>query len=479
VLAALLLLAGAAVPLGLAWRDRHRLGQLASGKDYPNFLLIILDTVRAASLSAFGYERATTPFLERFAREGVRFDRAYSPSSWTLPAHASMLTGRWPHEVSADWNLPLDEQFPTLAELLREQGYATAAFVANYSYTMPETGLDRGFQKYSTFPARPAEVLASWSVGRWVSERGRVRRLVGSQEILNRKQADVVRREFLGWVEGLGGEGGRRPFFAMLNLFDAHAPYLPPAPYNALFGDGRIGFHPKTKFEHREVALGAHIRRTFPPDEVARHRVAYEGAIRFIDAQLELLLEELRRRGLLDGTVVVITADHGEGLGEGGGFMHGGSLFSDLTTHVPLVIRYPAVLPAGTVVSREVSLRDLPPTLVAMARLPQGHDSLPGTSLLQLFTPPPPTMPAVSPALSSYWDRGPTGARRWSIVRNGRRYVVKEDGTEAVFDLRADPYETANQLTQGNGVARDSALTLRAVIDSVRRVTTASPRPNP
>jgi arylsulfatase A-like enzyme len=470
-LTALLLLAPAGVSLGLAWRERRLLGRHASPTGHPNILLIILDTVRAASLSAFGYERPTTPYLERFSRESARFDRAYSVSSWTLPSHASMFTGRWPHEVSADWNLPLDQQFPTLAEVFRDEGYATAGFVSNYFYTMPETGLSRGFIRYSTFPISSAEVLASWSLGSWVSNRQSVRRLVRSQELLNRKRADGVRRELLGWVDGLKG----RPFFAMLNIFDAHQPYLPPAPYDTLFGDGRIGFHPKTKLTHRDVALGAEARKTLSLDEVARQHLAYDGAIRFIDSQLELLLEELRRRGVLDGTVVVITADHGEGLGEGGGFEHG-NLFTDLTTHVPLLVRYPAVVPAGSVISPEVSLRDLAATLIALAQLPVRPDPLPGASLLQLLTASQRASQPISPAIASYWPWTLNGARRWSLVRNGWRYIVNEKGAEAVFDLRRDAYETDNLLS---GVGRDTARAFRAVIDSVRRVTIASPRPRP
>ncbi len=474
VLVLLFLVTAAGVPLVLSWRERQLLSKHAAPTGRPNILLIILDTVRAASLSGYGYARATAPFLERFAREGARFERAYSTSPWTLPSHASAFTGRWPHELSADWNSPLDDRFPTLAEWFSGAGYATGAFVANDVYTMPETGLDRGFIRYRAFRLTPAELIASSAVGSWLSDRKWVRRLVGSQDILNRKRAQHVNGEFLRWASKLGG----RPYFAVLNIFDAHEPYLPPAPYDTLFGDGRIGFHPKTTFTPRSVALGEDDRKRLPPDEVARQHTAYDGSIRSIDAQLERLMDSLRTSGLLDRTVVVITADHGEGLGEGGEFMHG-NLFSDLTTHVPLLVRYPALVPAGSVIGREVSLRDLAATLVDLAGLSRLVDSVPGASLTQLLSGGAESKP-ISPPFASFWAWTPAGTRRWSLIRGDLRYLKDDKNkTEAAYDLRNDPYETANLLPNAAPSLRDNIRLMRGVIDSIRAETGLSPRPNP
>ncbi len=149
-----------------ALRERRGLAALpAASRGSPNVLLLVLDTVAALRLSLYGYPRPNTPHLEEWARRGVRFDRAMSTAPWTLPSHASILTGRWPHELSADWLAPLDGTYPTLAEVLGAHGYASAGFVAN-SYCSRVFGLQRGFQHYEDFPATPAQILFSSALGR-------------------------------------------------------------------------------------------------------------------------------------------------------------------------------------------------------------------------------------------------------------------------------------------------------------------------
>src|SRR5262245_4198426 len=229
------LTAGLAVSVqGWQWvEQRQALAQLpASVPSRPNVLLIVLDTVRAQNLSLYGYHRPTTPNLERFAGSGVRFDRATSPSPWTLPAHASMFTGRWPNELSADWEVPLDGTFPTLAELLRDQGYVTAGFVANTNYCGYEFGLNRGFLWYEDYIVSAREILVSSSLARSIINSGTVRRAVGYYDGFTRKNAAAINDNFLRWLT----RQDRRPFFVFLNYFDAHEPYFPPAPFNVKFG---------------------------------------------------------------------------------------------------------------------------------------------------------------------------------------------------------------------------------------------------
>ncbi len=117
----------------------------------PNVLLIVLDTVRADHLSLYGYERTTTPILDQLSKQGIRFDQARATAPWTLPSHASIFTGRWPHEVGDEWMTPVRANFPTLAEYLGEHGYATAGFVGNVTYCSQETGLARGFTYYEDY----------------------------------------------------------------------------------------------------------------------------------------------------------------------------------------------------------------------------------------------------------------------------------------------------------------------------------------
>ena len=190
----------------------------------PNVLLIILDTVRAWSLSLYGYPRPTTPNLDRLAKQGVVFDRAISTAPWTLPSHGSVFTGRFPHELSADWDRPLDGTAPTLAELLRSRGYVTAGFVANTRYCIAELGLGRGFVHYEDFPLSLGELVLSSSLGRFITNNPVLRRVAGSYELLDRKPAATINRDFLDWLD----RSPERPFFVFLNYFDAHEPYLPP-----------------------------------------------------------------------------------------------------------------------------------------------------------------------------------------------------------------------------------------------------------
>ena len=119
--------------------------------DAPNVLLIVMDTVAADHLALYGYDRPTSPTIDELARRGIRFDAAQSASSWTLPSHASMFTGRWPHELSVGWRTPLDAAAPTVAEFLRARGYATAGFIANTTYCAADSGLGRGFTVYRDY----------------------------------------------------------------------------------------------------------------------------------------------------------------------------------------------------------------------------------------------------------------------------------------------------------------------------------------
>ncbi len=206
----------------------------------PNVLLIVLDTVAAGHLGLYGYTRPTSPTIDELAAQGVRFDRARATSSWTLPSHAGMFTGRWPHELYAGFLTPLDRSFPALAEFLGSRGFATAGFVANYAYCASDSGLNRGFAVYRDyiFPGLTAFRMAAL-IDRPVDGLQAVERFledwldvdltrslaqnVRSQFKDDRKAAAVVNREFLDWL--LSRRQRERPFFAFLNMFDAHSPY--------------------------------------------------------------------------------------------------------------------------------------------------------------------------------------------------------------------------------------------------------------
>ncbi|MDH4130939.1 MAG: sulfatase-like hydrolase/transferase [Gemmatimonadota bacterium] len=367
------LLAGTAgLAIGMVgWQaiaERRAVGRLgAAPAGAPNVLLIVLDTVRAMNLSLYGYARETTPWLTRWARSGVTFTRAMSTAPWTLPSHASLMTGRQAHELSADWMVPLDTLDTTLAEALAARGWLPAGFVANTDYASAEVGLARGFIHYEDYTLSPGQIARSSSLARAIARVRPLRRLIGTEDNLGRKTAPDISQAFLSWVD----RGHSRPFFAFLNYYDAHRPYLPPRAWAERFRTPGVALNPRVRKEHGEDRN--------PPAAITQGAVdAYDGSIAYLDHELGLLFEELARRGLLQNTIVVLTSDHGEEFMEHGVWDHGNSLYLN-SVHVPLVVSWPGRVPADSVVATPVSIAAVPGTILELAT--GGSAMLPGGSL--------------------------------------------------------------------------------------------------
>ena len=427
--------------------ERHVLATLPpASPDAPNVLLIVLDTVRAQSLSLYGYARPTTPQLERFAKQGVLFERAITTAPWTTPSHASMFTGRWPHELSAEWVVmklrPLDTTYPTLAEVLRAHGYVTAGFVANVEYCGYETGLKRGFVHYKDYPLSPGEIILSSSLGRFITNSPRLRRLVGYYDLLSRKTAAQVNDAFLRWLS----RQDRRPFFAFLNYFDAHEPYLPPQPFDVMFGPMRT----RGPFVHMTNRAWRADKWAMSPQEILVELDAYEGAIAYLDQQLGLLLNELEKRDVFENMLVIITSDHGEQFGEQGLFGHVNSLYLPLL-HVPLLIVFPLRVPEGKQVSEPVSLRSLPATVVDLVGLAD-RSPFPGSSLSRHWQTTNGTRSPLRDIVLSEVNRGFV-EQEWypiakgnmkSLMTDRHHYIKGGDGREELYDFENDPLENHN-----------------------------------
>lgn len=400
----------------------------------PNILLIVLDTVRAQSLGVYGNARATSPNIDALAATGVRFAQAIAPAPWTLPSHASMFTTRAPHELSADWLRPLDSTHETLAERLQHSGFATVGDVANLLYTTSASGLDRGFLRYSDFTFSRGTLLhESWL---WRPLKDEVRRtfnLKGDRDDMVRKSATEVTDGFLAWMASRPA----RPFFAFLNYFDAHAPYLPPDPY-------------LTKFGAPGPAPDLTERKTVTPGEAAHALAAYEGAIAFADAEIGRLLSTLKANGVLDSTVVILTADHGEQFGEHQLYDHANSLYRPLL-HVPLIVAAPGRVPAGRVVDTPVSLMRLAPTVLDLAGLQSTAPSpFEGRTLSAHWTggdaPAEPVYSEVSQGINTLpWLPVTKGAMQ-SVILNGWHYIRGGDGSEELYDFDGDPAEAVNRI---------------------------------
>jgi arylsulfatase A-like enzyme len=436
--------------------------------DSPNVLVIVLDTVRARSLGLYGYDRDTTPGLRRWAERGVTFENAYAIAPWTLPSHAAMFTGHWHHEMSTDWDDPLDDSLPTLAEHLTGRGYSTVAFTANPAYTTWETGLGRGFARYDDFPQSPTQMIGSSSLGMLLgcgtrNEAGcRLREPLGWYELLGRRPADRVRAHFTSWLDSHRPD---RPFFAFLNFFDAHVPYLPPDQYARRFGNDL----PRGNPMHLDLPGWE-----WTPDQVRAEQDAYDGAIAYLDAQVDALLDDLDARGILDDTIVIITSDHGEEFMEHGVMTHANSLYSP-SLHVPLIVIGGSRVPRGLRIDTEVSVRDIAGTVTDLTGA--GTRVFPGTSLAAHWgDSPPPAEPLYAKVSGRTFRPEHYPVSRGdlhSVIDGSHHYIRRGDGVTELYDLRTDPWE-GNDLLARPGVPVDRHTmigdSLRFLIDRITGV---------
>jgi arylsulfatase A-like enzyme len=324
----------------------------------PNIVLMGIDSLRADHMSCYGYERQTTPHLDRFAQSSTLFENTFSAHIPTTSAYSSMLTGRdvfGTQVVALRHKGPLRAKVRTLPEILREAGYNTTCvgFTGNPA--------SRGFDKYLDFAG-----WGSWNEGR-------------SPKAQNLN--DVAIPE----LDRLIGED--KPFFLFLRHMDPHAPYLPPAPFERMFYHGdecdpaNKSMEPVMNFK----PFCDFFASWMPPGISDKDYIIaqYDGAIAFMDACIQSIFQALEAHGILDETIVVINGDHGETLYEHEcWFDHHGTY--DNVLHVPLIIRYPGKVPSNTRVSAFNQHKDLVPTILELAEI-EVPDTLEGQSLLPLI----------------------------------------------------------------------------------------------
>lgn len=425
----------------------------------PNVMLIVLDTVRATCLSLYGHYRPTTPNLERLARQGAVFTEARSTAPWTSPAHGSMMTGRWPHELSVAPGVPLDGTFPTLAEILGREGYATAGFVGNIHYCNALYGLGRGFARfedaYENQTVSLFETVWSSGLGRRVIQAFGYPKAFEDGETLVRKTAAMLNRDVLAW---LGKRPADRPFFVFLNYYDAHRPYIFHGDTDLRFGLAALPRPEQLKIDNRFIdAVAAKPDPTDPnfqaieKEALNLYHDSYDSCIAYLDQQVGLLLDEIERRGLLENTLVIVTSDHGEQLGEHGMISHGASVHCE-EAHVPLLVIPPSRSSSPRIIHNPVSLRDIPATIAEWVDLGP-RNPFPGRSLTQFLSDDPEQPPETSPVLCELQhniafpeseklppSRGPVS----SLVSRDRVYIRRDDGHEELYDRLFDPLETVN-----------------------------------
>lgn len=364
----------------------------------PNILLYVVDTLRADALSPYGNPTVETSAIERVAREGTLFERAYAQSSWTRPSMASLLTATYPavHGVQ-HLNDVLPEASLLLSEALAGHGYHTAVITSN-----PNIGTFFGFdQGVDDF----IELYTRRSTGR-----------VSVKELVT--PADEVVDRALQWLET-----AREPFLLVVLSIDPHSPYSPPADFD------RYGKNQDGRDKGRAPFLN---RRDLTKADKQRIQSLYLGEVSFSDHEVGRLMNSLEERGQAEHTIVALTSDHGEQFWEHGERGHGKALW-DESVHIPLILRYPPAVPAGNRVAEIVESIDLFPTLMTLAGL-SIPDEIDGRDLFA------PREQAESRAFSSLGLKG----ARLSSLRDGPWVFIMDQvaGRYSLFrsDLSAEEY---------------------------------------
>jgi len=390
-----------------------------------NVILIVIDTTRADILSAYGYAKETSPSLDRLAREGIRFEEATSTDFWTLPAHASLLTGEYPstHRATSETN-HLQPGAQTLAELLSAAGYRTRAYVSN-----AWIGTERGFaQGFDTF------------VETWKTEQR-----AGSDFLFDRAAIEGAEA----WIAEKDERAEK--FFLFLNLNSAHMPYSPDPMVLADLSPGPRSIE-RTRRLRKLKGMWAHLGGDFELDaedfEILRE--LYEAEIAMLDALVGRLVEFLRTRELLDETLVIVTSDHGENLGDHGMIDHLLSMYQT-TTRVPLIMRHPPSFPPGMRNEAVVSLVDVVPTVLDIVGLADTYPEIARGSLINaahspqraVFAENDRPLNGIDLMRANYpdFDLATIDGRMRMIRTRQHKLIWKEDGSTELYDLVADPEE--------------------------------------
>jgi arylsulfatase A-like enzyme len=386
---------------------------------------VTVDTLRADHTTPYGYGRDTTPVLARLAREGVVVDQAYAPMATTGPSHAALLTSRYPLSLGCLRNgQRLEEAQTTLAERLHAAGYRTSAAVSSFVLDK-RLGFAQGF---GTYDSRFDRKGATATMERWEG----LTVPAGFD-----RRADETTDVALAW---LARRGKDRPFFLWVHYFDPHQPYSPPEPWDRRFPPGD---DTGTGLPRRAIAL-------------------YDGEIAFTDRQLGRLVDAIEAEGLSARTLIVLTADHGEGLMQHGHMGHGLHLYEE-AVRVPLVFRWPGALPAGARLPGPAEHVDFVPTVLDLLGVPRGAEDVQGQSLAEALRGRAAT-PGRDPRRAVFLQRRLYDTDVVSGFRvKGEKFAVRagqwkyieaaEEETRELYDLQADPGETTNVFAAQAAVA--------------------------
>jgi len=404
--------------------------------DGPNILLISIDTLRADHLGCYGYDRPTSPTLDRLATEGVLFEDCSAPAPWTIPSHVSLLTGLYPNQHGARSMDPGMWDVDKLAEVLKAKGYATGAVINHYLLQDARLKLQEGFDSF-----------------KYVSE------------IIIRPDPSQVHDAGEQWL----AKRRERPFFLFLHFFDVHSDYVSLPKYEQQFVGEYSGHATGKTLQLMDAMLGG----TALDEADIRHLIdLYDAGICQIDAGIKRMLNALKANDLFDDTIVVITSDHGEQFMEHGSVLHGQNHFQEVI-RVPLIMRGPGI-PKGRRVQTMASLIDVMPTLLSLLDVP-APAGLDGIDLAPLWDDDP--AQAADRYLFAEADHGYRQSDQKRVVRNSRfkLHFDRLDESIELYDLESDPGEQHNVAADHKDVVKSLRKELAAFMDSARPAVPTTP----
>lgn len=421
----------------------------AAGTGLPNVALVVLDTTRADHIGAYGDTRQLTPNLDRIAAEGVVFEQAIGTADWTVPTHASLFTGLYPMSTGAncDHHRWLDTRFTTLAEMLQAEGYQSVGLVANRY--IEDANLQQGLESYYFLRDNEATRLHL------------VAQALGLPTSWVDKGAGRAVEALRHWLAT--GRDPQRPFFLFVNLMEPHWRYLPPAAQRRALLPPSQSYLGTTRLSAGFYGINWLAGYAGNPATPAAVRAMYAAEVAYQDEQLGALLAALSAASPPSDTLLIVTADHGENLGEAGRWDHVFAV-NDYLARVPLIIRYPRAFPAGTRLPGQCQTIDVVPTVFDVLGRPLPVRNLPGRTLVPARFVPRDTTFIESVPYYGHLERMATitGFRRdigtfTHTLRAARsrdfKLVASSDGSEALYDLRRDPAEGANVIAAHPDVA--------------------------
>jgi arylsulfatase A-like enzyme len=405
----------------------------------PNVIMIVMDCARAANFSCYGYQKETTPNLDRFCRLGNLFRNAFTPAIWTIPSHASIFTGTYPSKHGAlNLNRFLDDRYTTMSELLSRNGYETVAFSNNGFVSLKDFGLSRGFSLIDGFNYPRNKIHKA---------------IVKAVKVIKRIDdigAFATNRFARKWISNRSNPD--KPFFLFLNYMEMHAPYLH---VSRKYLNMHVGSAERKIIKNINQDRQKYLTRTLQmtEDEFEVLRSVYNAQLSYLDAMISSLLTFLKSKGLWDNTLIIVTADHGDLIGEHNLMHHSYAVYDELIK-IPLIVKLPGIHDNGMVYDYLVSSIDILPTMIDLLGIEDERATaqIQGSNIFVNADPmersyvfaecerPKNEFAETFPDFDfSVYDR-----QLLAIRSKKYKYIWASDGRHELFDLENDPSERWN-----------------------------------